>query len=47
MAKGDPLRAREIFEQVDEEWFQWWLVWRAETRKAKVPDMVVGFYAKE
>jgi hypothetical protein len=47
MAHGDPLRAKEIYNEIDEEWFKWYLVWRAETHKAKVPDYIVGMYAKE
>jgi len=47
MAKGDPLRAKEIFETIDEEWFQRTLVWRKETHAAKVPDFVVGMYGKD
>jgi len=47
MAKGDPLRAKEIYNELDEEWFMRWLAWRKETRKAKVPDLVVGMFAKD
>jgi len=47
MARGDPLRAKEIFDTVDAEWFERAMIWRAETRKAKVPDLVVGMYQKD
>jgi len=47
MAKGDPLRAKEIFDTVDAEWFERALVWMAERRKAKQPDFIVGMFNKE
>jgi hypothetical protein len=46
MARGDPLRAKEIFENIDEEWTLRWSVWRDETRKAHIPDFMVGLYNK-
>jgi hypothetical protein len=47
MAKGDPLRAKEIFETLDQVWFERWAIWRRETHNAKVPDAIVGFYGKK
>jgi len=44
MAHGDPLRAKQIYDNLDELWFNCWLIWRKETRDAKVPDWIVGFY---
>lgn len=46
MAHGDPLRAKEIFETLDAEWFGYWAVWMSERRKAKIPDWVVGIITK-
>lgn len=46
MAHGDPLRAKEIFETLDAEWFNYWLVWMSEKRKTKTPDWVVGVLTK-
>ena len=28
MANGDPLRAREIYEELSEEWHHYWIAWR-------------------
>jgi hypothetical protein len=47
MASGNPLLAKEIYNQIDAEWFERWAVWKAERRKAKVPDSIVGIYSKE
>jgi hypothetical protein len=47
MAQGDPLRAKEIYEKLDRRWFMRWAVWIKEKRDAKIPDLVVGMYAKE
>jgi hypothetical protein len=47
MAHGNPLLAKDIFDQIDAEWFDRWLVWTGERRKAKVPDSVVGMFAKD
>lgn len=44
MANGDPLRAKEIYQQIDEEWFMRWSVWKTEKAKTKTPDLVVGMY---
>lgn len=47
MAHGDPLRAKEIYETLDEEWYTYWHVWRAERMKEKIPDTIVGMFQKE
>jgi predicted transcriptional regulator len=35
MAHGDPLRAKEIFENLDGEWFFRWIAWRNEKKRGK------------
>jgi hypothetical protein len=47
MAHGDPLRAKEIYESLNEEWTRRWLIWRKETHDAKIPDYMVGFYREK
>jgi len=27
MANGDPLRAKEIYEQIDARWWHYWMTW--------------------
>jgi len=33
MANGDPLRAAEIFERIDETWYMRWMAWREEKNR--------------
>lgn len=47
MAHGDPLRAKEIYETLDETWWERWIVWHNEKHKAKIPDSIVGMYSKD
>lgn len=47
MAHGDPLRAKQIMDEVDGVWVDRWLMWRKERAFVGVPDYTVGMYAKE
>jgi hypothetical protein len=47
LAHGDPIKAKEIYEQVDQVWFERAIVWKLERQKAKIPDSTVGMFAKE
>lgn len=29
MANGDPLRAQQIYDDLDEEWYQNWIAWQS------------------
>lgn len=40
MAKGDPLRAKEIYSELDETWFWHWIHWRS-ARSGKKPGLKI------
>lgn len=42
MADGDPLRAKELFEELDAEWFNRWVVWKKETNEASKSKTKMG-----
>jgi len=47
MANGDPLRAREIYEELDEEWYHYWIAWRnARAGKKSGIEMKPGLWDK-
>jgi hypothetical protein len=47
MAHGDPLRAKQIFLEVDSEWVDRWMVWRKERARVGIPDYMIGMYAEK
>jgi len=44
MASGDPLRAKQIYNEIDAEWFYRYITWKSEKIKTRTPDSVVGMY---
>jgi hypothetical protein len=47
MAGGNPILAKQIFNELDAEWFMRWAIWRKMTREAKIPYSIIGMYNKE